>query len=348
MTTSYDAADVRAGLDAMGARGLVAALGLRGLRGAGAHWRGPCPIHNGKNPQAFVLSEGDAGLVFVCHTGGCGGGDALALVGVLHGLDPKRDFPELLRVGAEIAGVAPADPGATRAPRRAWTPPEPTPPTYPDRGDVLALLDAGRTMRDGKAGRLPDDVSGWLSGRGIDGEHAYRCGLVVPLDGEPDLPHALGARPRPVPGWASRWFGRGYRALFRLYDAGGMVRSLRARRVGDGDGPKSLAPRGFNVRGLVLATLGAVRWLRGYDVLRELVIVEGETDLLSAAQAWPSCATVGLVSGGSWTADMAAKVPEAARVLVATDNDQAGDKYAETIGGTLGGRCEIRRVAAWT
>jgi Toprim-like len=346
----YDVGDVRAAVNALGPRGLADRLGLPRLWGR-EQLRGACPIHKGGNRQAFALGSRSGRLLWQCFTG-CGGGDGLDLIAALEGIDAKADFPRLLAVAAELAGVDPAEHGAPR--RRAtrrWQPPPPEPPTYPYREDVLALWDAGRSMRNGERRTLSAEVGDWLTRRGIDGHAAYRAGVVVPLDAVPCLPHAEGDHPPAMPQWARRWFASGYRALFALYDEAGMLRSVRARHVlpdAKPDRPKTLAPKGFNVAGLVLATLAAVRWLRGYDELGRLVILEGETDLLTAMQAWPQFPAVGLVSAASWTDAMAAKVPDGARVLVATDHDKTGDTYASVIAASLHGRCDLRRATTWT
>lgn len=90
-----------------------------------------------------------------------------------------------------------------------------------------------------------------------------------------------------------------------------------------------------------------------------VVVCEGEPDLWTwstklrrgmdlGARTW---AVLGVVAG-SWTDDVAARVPSGAPVAVWTHNDPpgpngepgAGDKYAERIRGTLAGRCEVRRA----
>jgi len=51
---------------------------------------------------------------------------------------------------------------------------------------------------------------------------------------------------------------------------------------------------------------------------------------------------------GSWSAAIAARIPNGSHVVIATDNDAAGDKYAEIIAASLSGRVylERRRQAA--
>ena len=71
----------------------------------------------------------------------------------------------------------------------------------------------------------------------------------------------------------------------------------------------------------------------------EVVIVEGETDFLCAASSHAGedkIRAVFGISSGAWTDAHAIAIPEGAAVIIATDNDTAGDKYAEKIRGTLG------------
>jgi predicted nuclease with TOPRIM domain len=70
-----------------------------------------------------------------------------------------------------------------------------------------------------------------------------------------------------------------------------------------------------------------------------VIVAEGEIDYLTAVQlsaAYP-VATFGIVSG-SWTREIAARIPDGAIVVAATDPDPAGDRYAEQIFATFRGR----------
>jgi hypothetical protein len=162
-----------------------------------------------------------------------------------------------------------------------------------------------------------------------------------------------------VPGWASfkgaPWAALGYRLILPLYDAMGSLVSVRARAVTPAN-PKALAPAGFSVAGLVLADSLARLMLAGeplgddspaVDLVRQvgLVVLEGEPDFLTWATRASDAnerapAVVGLVSG-SWTNDMAARVPDGTTVFVKTHGDDVGDKYARQVAGTLGERCRV-------
>tara|TARA_R100000700_G_scaffold18733_1_gene25401 strand:+ start:166 stop:501 length:336 start_codon:yes stop_codon:yes gene_type:complete len=84
-----------------------------------------------------------------------------------------------------------------------------------------------------------------------------------------------------------------------------------------------------------------------------VVITEGGKDYLTwAARAGrvtpsddgPETFAVLSVWEGAWSAEIAARIPDGARVTIRTHTDKKGDKYAETIAETLHGRCVVKRV----
>jgi hypothetical protein len=186
---------------------------------------------------------------------------------------------------------------------------------------------------------LDAEVSRWLEGRLGAGAasrvSAGRLATALRLDAV-------------TPRWAAQgrqsWASLGYRLLVPMVDAAGMVRSVRARCVGQArEGmPKALPPTGFTQRGLVMASPGAVAMLKGVGWPAEVVVAEGEPQWLAACLTWPGRAVLGIVAG-SWTDELAAKVPTCASVLVVTDHDAAGDRYAEAIETNLRGRCRVLR-----
>jgi hypothetical protein len=136
------------------------------------------------------------------------------------------------------------------------------------------------------------------------------------------------------------------------YDATGVLRSLRARRVTPGEGPKGVAPAGYSPAGLVLACGIGRRLLEQGGVAGpnggpDVVIAEGEPDWLtwasriSDANETPS-ATLG-VFAGAWTPAHAARIPAGARVVVRTHHDNTGDAYADFIVATFAERCRVFR-----
>lgn len=219
----------------------------------------------------------------------------------------------------------------------------PLPPaTYPELEDVRRVWASCVRLTDEAAA----PVRAWLASRGIDPE-----ALASPVRGE--LVRALPLEASGLPSWASRWAAAGYSAILPLYDARGEMRSFKARRiVAGGDGPKAIAPRGFDVRGLVLADDEGAGMLASSVHAREsylppggVLIVEGEPDFLGATMryGWPRerLAVFG-VHAGAWTPEHAAAVPRDALVTIATHGDEAGGRYAHAIASTLPGR-DVRR-----
>ena len=142
--------------------------------------------------------------------------------------------------------------------------------------------------------------------------------------------------------------------LFPLVDNMGNVRSLQLRCVidhGEQCRAKSVALKPQK-RGLVLANRAGLALLRRdpgrskfWEGVPDVVIVEGETDFLCAAiEETDTMRAVFGISSGAWSDAHALAIPEDARVIVATDADQAGNKYADQIRETLGTRLFLR----WT
>jgi len=83
----------------------------------------------------------------------------------------------------------------------------------------------------------------------------------------------------------------------------------------------------------------------------ELVVAEGMPDFLSWAITFSDAdeaapAVLGLTAG-SWTPDLAGRVPDGTRVILATHADAAGDRYAAAVAATFAGReVEVRRWKA--
>jgi hypothetical protein len=79
-----------------------------------------------------------------------------------------------------------------------------------------------------------------------------------------------------------------------------------------------------------------------------IVIAEGEPDWLtwSIRRAFgsptPAYGVLGIVVG-SWSEELAARIPDGSRVTIRTDHDEPGEKYAVEIASTLAHRCKVLR-----
>ena len=254
-------------------------------------------------------------------------------------------------------------PGSLRAacmPRKRSehrTAPEPQPEAlHPPRVEVGALWRACGTID--AAGVEPS--ARWLhEARGIDVQNVAELDLARVLGPPtahrgplPECIHSTWAKwpPYPFPRWIpASWWPR-YRLVLPAWTASGSLGSVRLRCPGDpGENrPKELAPKGVSAKGLTLADPLGLSLLRGdpdpcWD--GSVVLVEGCPDFLTwAARRWRGkrAAVLGVWSG-SWTTDLAARIPAGSKVSIRTHNDPAGDRYATLIAKTLAATCPIHR-----
>jgi len=319
---------------------LLEALGLladpRGRQRQASGWLVRCPVHEDRSPSCSV-QERKGVLLWKCHA--CdAGGDALSLIAAVRGLSIKQDFRAVLLEAARLGGLwqivdelegrgeAPAPmPAPIRAPEpesdREW----------PPIGEVEALWNSSRAVSDDA------ECSAHLSGRGLDPER------VASLD----IGRALPTRGA-LPPWArcrgGTWREAGYRLIVPMFDATGALRSVRAWRVTDGDGPKRLPPSGHKAGEMVMADAFGRAMLAGTRKPETVAIVEGEPDFFARCLVSndPHVAAIGIVSG-SWCRAMAERIPVGARVVIRTDHDQAGDRYAEEIERSIARRAFVFR-----
>lgn len=84
---------------------------------------------------------------------------------------------------------------------------------------------------------------------------------------------------------------------------------------------------------------GEIRALRAWLVEPRDHVVQPQP----SARARRRWATLG-VEAGSWGDDLARRIPSGSRVIVRTDHDMAGERYAEAITASLAHRCDVRRA----
>lgn len=348
---TFDADAIRHALSSMGVARLAGALGVRDHRiGQGRRTlRAACPVHGGKNRTAFVMSEVDGGLVWCCHSDCQTGGDALSLIAEFYDLDVRREFDAVLERAAEIAGVHIEDAPRRGEPRVGTAPPELEPRQYPPVAEVTALWNACRPIGD------DERAARYLADRGLDVDaielfdlaRAIRPGTAMPSYAR------LGGR---------SWLDTGHTIVVPVSDGRGATRSLRGWRHQSSRRPKRLAAAGCSMASLIMAcplarqilAAGAAPawWPRGAPP--HLVIVEGESDFLTWATRSSDAnevpfAVVGIPGSGSWSIEIAQRIPDGTIVVIRTDHDAAGDRYAVAVARDIGRRCTIlrdRRAAA--
>lgn len=176
------------------------------------------------------------------------------------------------------------------------------------------------------------EVSDYLRGRGVDPDAVADRDLARALPPTASLPAwaTLGSSP---------WTQTGHRLIAPMVDARGRLRSLLARRVTESSSPKSISPANHGRAGLVLACPAARGAIQHHTGVDRVIVTEGEIDFLLVASRYSDAsesipATLGIFSG-SWSSDLASAIPDFAEVVIATDDDPAGDEYAKLIGASL-------------
>lgn len=220
---------------------------------------------------------------------------------------------------------------------------------YPPSEELQTLWRSARSITTVPA------VASWLANdRGLDPRATAELDLAraLPHDGPHTaaLPRWAGFGGENGKHWRS-WPSAGLQLVVPLFDANGVMRSVLFRRTfetAEDWPPKSIGTRGFERAGLIMANTVGCHLLARPALGQEstsVVIEEGETDWLTGCLAWArrsERAIFGVVSG-SWTDEIAGRMPSGAQVTIRTDNDEAGDRLAAAIAKSLGGRCKVLR-----
>jgi hypothetical protein len=346
------APEIKRALATYGVRHVCDALGLTSQGGrtvqhqAGGGLIVRCVWHEENTPSLSIRIAPDGTIACKCQ-GTCGrGADVLDLIAEVRGLNTKTQFREVLAEGARLAGLwgivdeLEGREGRANVPPPApvATPARPEPPRdYPPVAEVEALWDASVAVSD-----VPE-VAAYLAGRAIDPDRIESGDLARAL---PD---------RNLPRWASYrggadfsrpWPDLGYRIVVPAYSSDGAMRSVRAWRIVEGDGPKRLPPGGHKASGLVLADAWGIAMLTGARQPERVIIAEGEPDGLvnMIRNTDPRTAVLSVLSG-SWTPEFAERVPVGCHVFVRTHLDAAGDRYAAEIEASLRRRAFVYRLS---
>lgn len=210
-------------------------------------------------------------------------------------------------------------------------------PVYLPTDEVARLWGAG--------GRVDADpkVAAWLADdRRIDPIKISDIDAARVLRPDAQVPSWAGFGGEDGKPWRS-WLSAGLRLVVPLFDQTGTMRSLLFRRAYETQAsfpPKSVGARGGR-RGLAMMcplarqVLGAGRLPEWWPADRELrvIVCEGEADYLTVCSEWseadetaPAC--IGGFSG-SW--EVLEALPAGCTLVVRTDADEAGAKYATQI-----------------
>jgi hypothetical protein len=317
MTRIDHAAEIRARLTDPST--VVDALGLgdHSLRQAGGRTV-LCPVHAERSPSCSITRGPDGTIRFRCF--GCEAtGDVLDLVATVKGLSTEHDFKRVLEEAARIAGY---DLGVEASGKPL--PPRPVPPKPPERkrppiAEVEALWAASQPVND--AG-TDAQVALFLSARRLFPPAIAQLDVVRVTPVEYEWPAW----------WRANW-ARSWRLITRAFEPDGSFGSLHARAV-DESTPKTRWPFDCAADGLLFADARGQALLRGQvgDTDR-IVFVEGLTDFVAMASvvrdAGRRHAVWGITSGSApaLTKIRWPRLP----VVVATDSDVAGQRYAAEV-----------------
>lgn len=232
------------------------------------------------------------------HAHGCTG-DLLSLLGGLAGVDPRQRFRELLELAASIAGVTPGvHVDATRARDVAAHRAE------LDQEDAAERRAAALRSASASWSRLSTQSeagAAYLEARGVG--DVRELGLV-------------------------RFFAAGDVAL-ALKTADGKAINVVRRRIGDGE-PKVLGLRACPTLGTFVDAVADI------EHQRDVVLVEGMFDALTARLAWPAAVVLGAHGANNLPKIAAAAAKRIklahARLLLVPHNDAAGVKAMTAAG----------------
>lgn len=297
---------------------LVSEMGVE-LRRSGTEWCGLCPFHSERTPS---FNANDAKQLWFCH--GCGvGGDAFEFMMKLQSIS-FRDAVKALadRVGIQVEGDA-VEPPPVKA--RARVKREHLP-----REVIDAIARQCIPVTDDA------DVCSYLEGRKIDPYIVAHFKMAFALRRDAD----------------HEWARYDRRLVCPMYDCEGVRRSVIGRLVREPRSkrePKAMMLAGATSSGLLMACPFGLRLLRGEPlpppaVDRPLIVIaEGEPDAMTFRSHTDATAVFG-VRPGAWTPELAARLPDGAKVLVATHHDEPGERYAAKIVRTLEERATEGKV----
>ena len=310
----------------------------------GDRYRVSCPVpdhgrgRGDRNPSLSVGRGFDGRLLLWCHAG-CHIQEICSALGITErDLFPPDSWREPLRTGGlRTGGHYHRQPGPV-----ARRPEHEKPRSRPPRAEVERIWDSSRPVTSDST------VRDYLSRRRLD---------PVGIDWYGNIARAI-PKDIAVPPWASckglSWSEGDWRLLVPLFGPRGDMKSVHARSVLDPPRqPKGVSPRGFMVGGLVMADCPGQsllldgNWWSEEEPCRVL-IVEGATDHLKASTSVReddplAPAVLGILSG-SWSQEIADRIPVGSMVTLATHDDRAGDRYADAICETLVNRCRVYRT----
>lgn len=322
MTASIDAATVR---DSLRVVDVFRAADAPLKRTNGGFRSSLCPSC-GPRSRDDAVSLAPRRNLWRCHVCGAGS-DALGALAGLRSLDTRADFPRLLAIGAELAGVVPESNPRAAAARRAEA--------GRKRATALAELAAEDRRRIARAESVASAVWASLDRCDRRGE-AYLAGR--------------GLEPGPLVARDLVRFQRDGAPAVALYSSRGAIRNVVRRALETGPGvPKVRGLTGCPTPGTLAGAVTAIA--AGVDV----VLCEGLADALAASLAWPGALVLGAHGAENYAAiarvaALAVATAGAARLRLCVDADAPGMRaglaavQAAIAAGRAAGRDLVRMV----
>jgi phage/plasmid primase-like uncharacterized protein len=306
VTARIDADQVRLEL---GVERVMDTFGLAGTKKHGWYRLRTCPRCGEKSTREAIAIEAASGR-WLHHgrersAGGECSGDLLDLVAACEGLDSRRDFTRILERCAEVAGIATASNGhdpdleARVSKRLAERQVE-------EQHELARKQNAARdaAMYWDALGNYHDIGEVYLTRRGLDPYPLIKAGAVR-FSAAGDICVAIRAR-------------------------SGRVTSVATRFVVPGERPKVVVRTGTSTLGTMVGSVDQIE--HGRDV----VIVEGVMDALTAREAWPTAIVLGANGAGNLAkvarAAIARVVLALGRLVLVPHDDEPGIRAMRAAG----------------
>jgi hypothetical protein len=318
-----------------------------------------CPGHIERSPSCSVRVGRDGTLACHCF-GGCAlDGNVFHLIGAARGLDVHRDFQQVVAIAAELAGTTLADLEQRHEPARARPRlPAMTPAAPPAASQQPIAAPQRPPLEELRALWRASEAADVTSGVAATEDEINVCRFFARRRWWPRSVAALrSVRVLPGPGaydfpkwWPSLWSSI-WRVAALVYEPDGRVGAIHARSVTDAT-PKTRWPwseRGkYSFGGLLFADVAGRELLQGRprEGLAGVVITEGITDFIAAGVSMVETGGRYAILGGtsgSWSALARVPWPQGVVVVVATDHDDAGEKYAVEIARVVPKHVRLRR-----
>ena len=289
----------------------------------------PCPAcgerRTSKDPRPIVHNY--KGRLWTCNHCNASG-DTIDLVAFHVGGQPFMELDDKRPVRDFFGSVSVSD----RVPNADEQPTE-----YPPTDEVQKLLNSATRLDE--FGR--SDVDGWLIKRTIEPSDVRDAYMLSEEFNYGSLSYVESSNGKRMPWWPSFW-SKEYPIVFPLYDHMGLCKSFLGRTMKNAENrTKTRCPIGYSSRGLMLMNRSARRMANGVQH-KEIWVAEGEMDFLAMSVRTDE-PVIGIRSGSTRHLH-AIPISGKPTLYIATDLDEAGNKYAREIAALFCDSLNIKRL----